>query len=274
MVSRGDFAEELRIAERAAREAGAVIMGLYGKDCRIEEKSRGHPVTAADLEADRTIREILLDRFPEDGWLSEESPESPGRLEASRVWIVDPMDGTKEFIRRVPQFTVSIALVVGKQVVLGVVFNPVEKKLFSAVRGQGATSNGCPIRVSSRQDSEGAHLLVSRSEPRGRFELLAQQFRLEPVGSIAYRLGLVAAAIGDGTMTFRSIREWDVCAGALIVEEAGGVVVDGAGKDLRFNQSDSFYRGLVASNPHLVREIQQAMGYTPAFPGASLRPAG
>ncbi|MFQ5850990.1 MAG: 3'(2'),5'-bisphosphate nucleotidase CysQ [Candidatus Binatia bacterium] len=253
------FSEELRVAEMAAREAGETIMALYGKDYRIEKKVEGDPVTTADLEANLKIQKILLGRYPEDGWLSEENKDSFRRLKAARVWVIDPIDGTKEFIQRIPQFAVSIALVVEGHPVLGVVYNPAENKLFMAVRGSGATLNDCSIRVSPREDSKGAHLLVSRTEPRRMFRSFADLYRLEPVGSIAYRLALVAGGKGDGTLTFRSIREWDVCAGAMIVEEAGGVVVDGDGRSLRFNQPDPFYRGLVASNETLTYAIQETL---------------
>jgi myo-inositol-1(or 4)-monophosphatase len=128
--------------------------------------------------------------------------------------------------------------------------------LYQAVRGGGAVLNGRPIHVSQRQEMRGAYLLVSRSEPRRRFQPFADLCRLEPIGSIAYRLAMVAGGDGDATLTFRSLREWDVCAGALIVEEAGGVVVDGGGRELLFNQQDGRYRGIVASNGLLVRGLQ------------------
>ncbi len=250
------FSEELEIAVRAAKEAGAIIMALFGKDYRIEEKSKGNPVTTADLEANRKIREIIRGRYPEDGWLSEEDMDDRKRLEASRVWVVDPIDGTKEFIAGVPQFAVSIGLVIEGYPVLGVVYNPAEEKLYRAVKGCGAFLNDQPIHISQREDMESAFLLVSRSEPRRKFQPFADLCRLEPVGSIAYRLALVAAGEGDGTLTFRSLREWDVCAGVLIVEEAGGVVVDGGGRRLVFNQEDPQYRGIVASNGILAQRLQ------------------
>jgi len=250
------FSEELEIAVRAAKEAGAIIMVLFGKDYRIEEKSKGNPVTTADLEANRKIREIIRGRYPEDGWLSEEDKDDLRRLGSSRVWVVDPIDGTKEFIAGVPQFAVSVGLVVEGQPVLGIVYNPVKEKLYRAVKGCGAFLNDQPIHISQREKMEGAFLLVSRSEPRRKFQPFADLCRLEPIGSIAYRLAMVAAGEGDGTLTFRSLHEWDVCAGALIVEEAGGVVVNGGGRGLVFNQEDTRYRGIVASNEILTQSLQ------------------
>jgi len=253
------FSEELETAERAAREAGWIIMALYGKDYRIEEKGKGNPVTTADLEANRKIQEIIRNRYPGDGWLSEEDKDNLERLTVSRVWVVDPIDGTKEFIEGIPQFAVSIGLVVEGRPVLGVVYNPVKEELFRASKGEGATLNGGPIRVSLREDVKGALLLVSRSEPRGKFRSFSDLCCLEAVGSIAYRLAQVAAGEGDGTLTFRSLREWDVCAGTLIVEEAGGVVMGRDGGRLVFNQQDTLYRGIIASNEVLAQSLQGFM---------------
>jgi len=256
VISQNHFPEELETAERAVREAGWIIMALYGKNYRIEEKGKGNPVTTADLEANRKIQEIILGRYPEDGWLSEEDKDNAQRLRANRVWVVDPIDGTKEFIAGIPQFAVSVGLVVAGRPMVGVVYNPAEKKLYQAVKGCGSLLNDHPIHVSLRQEVPGAYLLVSRSEPRRRFQSFANVCRLESMGSIAYRLAKVAEGQGDGTLTFRSLHEWDVCAGVLIVEEAGGVVLDGDGKALVFNQQDALYRGIVASNEMLARALQ------------------
>lgn len=256
MSTQNYFSDEFETAEKAAREAGSIIMALYGKDYRIEQKGKNNPVTTADLEANRKIQETIRGRYPDDGWLSEEDKDNLKRLEASRVWVVDPIDGTKEFIARVPQFSVSVALVVEGHPVLGVVYNPVEEMLYRAVSGSGALLNDHPVHISLREEVRGASLLVSRSEPRRRFQSFVDVCRLERVGSIAYRLAKVAGGDGDGTLTFRSIHEWDVCAGVLIVEEAGGTVVDGNGKRLVFNQRDARYHGIVASNGILTQTLQ------------------
>lgn len=256
MDAQDHFSEELETALKAAKEAGAIIMALFGKDYRVEEKGKGNPVTTADLEANRKIREIIRQRYPKDGWLSEEDKDDSSRLRAARLWVVDPIDGTKEFIEGVPQFAVSIGLVVEGRPVLGIVYNPAKEKLYRAVKGGGALLNDRPIHVSQRQEMQGAYLLVSRSEPRRKFQPFADMCRLEPIGSIAYRLAMVAGGEGDGTLTFRSLREWDVCAGVQIVEEAGGVVVDGGGRRLLFNQEDTRHRAIVASNGLLVQSLQ------------------
>ena len=242
------WGEELRAAERAAREAGDIIAGLYRGDYGVKEKSRGDPVTTADLMANRAIREVLAARFPQDAWLSEEDADDPRRLERSRVWIVDPLDGTREFIRAVPEFCVSIGLAVDGSPVLGVIYHPLRDELFAAVRGGGARLNGEPLRVSRPDGVDRPRLLISRSEPRRRLAELEKEFELEPMGSIAYRLAWVARGRADATLTFRRVKEWDVCAGIAIVEEAGGRTMTGDGRRPVFNRRVPVLQQLVAGS--------------------------
>jgi nicotinamidase/pyrazinamidase len=250
------YAEELETAERAATAAGAAIMGLFKGQYDVQEKSKNNPVTSADLEANRLIREIVRARFPADGWLSEEDKDGGERLAMSRVWVIDPIDGTKEFIEGVPQFAVSIAFVENGRPKAAIIFNPAQGEMYKAGAGLGAFLNGQPICVTARQAIDGARLLVSRSEPQRKFQVFVDRCELKPVGSIAYRLAKVAAGDGDGTLTFRSIYEWDICAGALMVEAAGGRVVDGSGNALVFNQREPRHRGVVAASPRLSRDLQ------------------
>jgi myo-inositol-1(or 4)-monophosphatase len=250
------YSRELATAESAGREAGAIIMGLFKGKYDVQEKSRNNPVTTADLAANARIRDIVLSTFPNDAWLSEEDKDSSRRLESSRVWVVDPIDGTKEFIEGVPEFAVSIALVVDGHPTVGVVYNPAEEKFYSGAAGQGASLNGRPIRVGARDDIHGALLLVSRSEPRQKFQVFVDRCKIRSVGSIANRLAQVAGGNGDGTLTFRTIHEWDICAGMLLVEAAGGKVVDGAGNKPVFNRPETRHRGVVAANRPLADDLQ------------------
>jgi myo-inositol-1(or 4)-monophosphatase len=251
------YSEESAVAEYAAKEAGSIIMRLFKGKFDVHEKSKNNPVTSADLAANRKIREIILGRFPQDGWLSEEDKDNRQRLSLSRVWVVDPIDGTKEFIEGVPQFAVSIGFVVEGRPKVAVVFNPAEDRFYQAAAGQGAYLNSQPIHVTPRNDIDGALLLVSRSESRRKFQVFADRCEIKPVGSIAFRLAKIAGGDGDGTLTFRSIREWDICAGVLMVLEAGGKVVDGDGKTLLFNRHEARYRGVIAANGLLADGLQE-----------------
>lgn len=258
------YSAELAIAESAARQAGAAVMGLFKGKYDVQEKSRNNPVTTADLEANRIIRETISRAFPQDGWLSEEDKDNAKRLGLSRVWVVDPIDGTREFIEGVPQFAVSIAFVVDGVPKVSVVFNPAKNRFYKAAAGHGAFLNDQSIRVTPRNDIDGALLLVSRSEPQKKFQVFVDRCDIKPVGSIAYRLAKVAGGDGDATITFRTIHEWDICAGVLMVQEAGGTVVDGSGAVMTFNRELPKHRGVVAANDLLAGGLQvmwaRAMG--------------
>jgi myo-inositol-1(or 4)-monophosphatase len=247
---------ELAVAEQAARDAGVAVMGLFKGKFEVREKSKNNPVTSADLEANRVIRECIEKNFPNDGWLSEEDSDNADRLALSRVWVVDPIDGTKEFIEGVPQFAISIGFVVDGRPKVAVVFNPAKERFYQAAAGQGAFLNGAAIHVTARAEIDGAALLVSRSEPQKRFQVFVDRCAIRPVGSIAYRLAKVAGGDGDGTLTFRTIHEWDICAGVLMVEEAGGAAVDGDGNLLMFNRQPAKHKGVVAANAELTGELQ------------------
>ena len=256
MATDFDYSAEWAAAESAARDAGALVMELFKGKFDVHEKSKNNPVTTADLEANRIIRETISRCFPQDGWLSEEDQDNTQRLALSRVWVVDPIDGTKEFIEGVPQFAISIAFVVDGVPKVSIVFNPAKDRFYKAAAGQGAFLNEEVIRVTPRNDIDGALLLVSRSEPQKKFQAFVDRCDIKPVGSIAYRLAKVAGGDGDGTITFRTIHEWDICAGVLMVQEAGGKVVDGAGATMSFNRQLPKHRGVVASNAILTAGLQ------------------
>lgn len=264
MTVEHNYDAELAAAETAAREAGALVMGLFKGKYDVREKSKNNPVTTADLEANRIIREKVRRAFPGDGWLSEEDQDTARRLGCSRVWVVDPIDGTREFIEGIPQFAISIAFVLDGVPKVSVVFNPAEEQFYKAAVGRGAFLNDRVIRVTPRDAIDGALLLVSRSEPQKKFQAFVDRCEIRPVGSIAYRLARVAGGDGDATITFRTIHEWDICAGVLMVLQAGGKVVDGSGAIMTFNRQLPKHRGVVAANNHLSTGLQsmwaEAMG--------------
>ena len=258
------LAEELRAAEGAAREAGGIIARLYRGRYQVEQKSDGDPVTTADTRANRAIRETLAARFPDDAWLSEEDADDAGRLARERVWIVDPLDGTREFIRGIPEFCVSIGLAQHGSPVLGVVYHPLRTELFSAVRGCGARLNGEPLPPAPGGGPGRPSLLVSRSEPRRRLADLAGEFDLRPMGSIAYRMASVAGGRADAAVTFRRVREWDVCAGVAVVEAAGGWAADGRGERPAFNRPEPVLERLVAASEGARAKVRALLDRAPA----------
>jgi myo-inositol-1(or 4)-monophosphatase len=244
--------QALAVAIAAAQEAGRAIRSLYGSDLTITQKGDAGPVTEADLTSNACIHRILRQSFPHDGWLSEETADRPDRLAQSRVWIVDPLDGTWEFTTGVPEFVVSIGLVIDGLAVLGVLYNPITEETFSGCLGEGAWLNGTPIVVSSTADLAMGKFCVSRTEStRGLLQGLATRLSLEPKGSIAYKCGLVAAGRYTGVFTSNPRHEWDICAGVAIIEAAGGRVTDRQGRPYCFNQPVPLQQPIVGTNKHV-----------------------
>ncbi|HXV36736.1 MAG TPA: 3'(2'),5'-bisphosphate nucleotidase CysQ [Myxococcota bacterium] len=232
------YERELTVALSAAREAGEILRGHYERGTRAWEKSADNPVTIADLESDHAIAERLHDAFPNDAILSEETLRDAARLAQRRVWIVDPMDGTKEFTQRIPEFAVSIALVEDGEPIVGAIHNPAAGVTLWATRGGGAFRDDQRVLVSRCERLEDAVVIASRTEiSRGQFAPYEGWFKeLRAVGSIAWKLACVASGDGDLNVSVAPKNEWDVCAGDLLVREAGGRYVDFDGETRRYNQ--------------------------------------
>ncbi len=253
---------ELTLAIQAAREAGETIMSYYNTDYEIKQKGYHNPVTTADHAADALLKMRLGEAFPEYGWLSEETVDSPDRLNKVRTWVVDPLDGTKEFIEGVPHFVISIALVENHQPVLGVLFNPVTDELFYAARGKGAFLNEQPIRCSIKDTPREMIILNSRSETRiGLWSRFGDLFgELRAIGSVAYKLGLTAAGKADIFASLRPKNEWDICAGHCLVNEAGGQLIDLGGKPVTYNNAKTLITpGLIAGNLEAVQKTFEVL---------------
>ena len=245
----------------ATRRAAVPVMDMFQEAIAVWDKDAGgaaagasvkNPLTEADLAADAALREGLMALLPDAGWLSEETADSPDRLERRVVWIVDPIDGTREYLEGVPQFALSVGLAVDGEVALAVLLNPARDDLFTAVAGGGTRRNGAPVRSSRLDDLEGAVLLASRSEARrGEFEPFVGRCTVRTVGSTAYKLALLAAGEGDAYFTRTPRNEWDVAAGILLCREAGLIVTDLGGAPHTFNRPSPLCRGVVGCAPGL-----------------------
>ncbi|MFP4054283.1 MAG: 3'(2'),5'-bisphosphate nucleotidase CysQ [Phycisphaerae bacterium] len=235
---------ELQTARRAALEAGDAILQIQSDGFEIARKANQDPVTTADLKANRILKVALLGAFPDDGWLSEETRDDARRLECRRTWIIDPVDGTKEYTQGIPEFCISVALVQDEEPVVGVIYNPSTQELFTSVAGGGAF---CNDRLIHADHPLGGKPLIasSRSEvSKGKWDPLADACDVRPAGSAAFKLTLVARGEVDATFTMAPRNEWDIAAGVLILSEAGGVATDRAGEEIRFNQPDPLKNGI------------------------------
>lgn len=251
---------ELSTAKRLAVEAGSVLLRHRTAPIDVLRKQGGEVVTAADREADRLICSGLRSAFPEDALLSEESADSPARLSNPRVWIVDPVDGTSDFIAGGNEFTVSIGLALNGRAVLGVVYNPVRDELFAGAPGFGATLNGVPVGVSDTADLSNARIAVSRKEWKRELQTLAPALPLVPMASVAYKLARVAAGMDDGMFYLRPRKQWDVCAGIALVAAAGGIPTLLDGREIAFNLPDpKLPLGLLATSPRLHPQLLKAV---------------
>ncbi len=249
------YERELEVVLEAAREAGEILLRHYEGGTQRWEKSKDNPVTAADLESEQAIRKRLAAAFPEDALLSEETVSDPGRVRNRRAWIVDPMDGTKEFTQKIPEFGVSIALAEAGEPVVAVIHNPPARVTVWASRGGGTWRDGERARASRVTRLEEAVVIASRTEiSKQQFAPYAGWFReLRPVGSIAWKLACIASGEGDLNVSVAPKNEWDVCAGDLLVREAGGVYVAFDGSRRVYNQARTLIEaGMAAGNPVLV----------------------
>ena len=249
---------ELKIAVGAAVKAGEIILKYYQSDYEIKDKGFQNPVTTADHASDKILKEILINAYPDYGWLSEETLDSKSRLQKKKVWVVDPLDGTKEFIEGVPHFVVSIALVDTGRPILGVLHNPVTKEIFTAYKGMGAKLNDKLIKCNVKKHTNQMVILNSRSETdKGLWNKYQDQFaRFKAVGSVAYKLGLTAAGEGDVFASLRPKNEWDICAGNCIINEAGGKLIDLNGNQRVYNLDDTLIQpGLIAGENKAVDQI-------------------
>lgn len=244
---------DLPLLIAAAREAGELALSHVGGPLDVQLKPHDDsPVTQADLAVNTHLSNMLRSARPEYGWLSEESTDDPERLTKERVFIIDPIDGTRAFIAGESSWAHALAIVENGVVLASVVYLPVMDKLYSASLGSGAHLNGAPIVTTNKAHPEEAEVLATRPSLDAAFwpgGPPAKRRSYRP--SLAYRQSLVAEGRYDAMFTFRPTWEWDIAAGALLLSEAGARITDGQGGPLRFNAAVPQAPGLLAANPQL-----------------------
>jgi 3'(2'), 5'-bisphosphate nucleotidase len=276
-ATRGEFGRELRVGLELARRAGEAALVYYGKPLRVEHKDEfDEPVTQADRTVNELIVRALRDEFPEDGVLAEESVDTDRRIGRERVWMIDPIDGTKGFIAGTGDFCVQIGLAVAGRAALGILYAPATDVLYWAARGHGAwvvrptsTADGGQkaerLRVTGESELSRMRLAESRSHRGPRMESLvtALGVRAEVRShSVGIKVGLLVEKQADLYIHLSpKTKQWDTCAPEAVLAEAGGRMTDVWGDPLRYNTPDVLNRnGLVASNGAAHEEVVARLG--------------
>ena len=247
-----DAQADLQLIEDAARAAGELAVKLRAQGLTVEYKEGDSPVSNADLAADRLLTDMLRTARPDYGWLSEETADNPDRLACRRLFVVDPIDGTRAYMRDRPWWSVSIAVVEGSRPTAGVVFAPDVAETYTAVAGEGARLNGQPIRPADTDQLEGSGMVGDiRMFQHPAWPTPWPPMRVERRNSTAYRMCLVAAGAFDGALALVRKSDWDLAAADLIASEAGAFVGDHLGQPFRYNRPEPWQPSLLCAAPRL-----------------------
>lgn len=267
-ISTLDLTQELEFVARLAREAATIVNTFYIGSSEVRYKPGDEPVTEADRSANQHIVNRIRARFPDDGILSEESKDDLARLNQTRVWIIDPLDGTKEFIARNGEFSIMIGLAVAGHPVLGVVQQPATGLLYAGAVGQGAflyeDGERVELTVSDLADIKAMTMVSSRSHRQQIVDRIRAQLNItrERVsGSVGLKVGLITRQLADLYIhPSPGCKEWDLCAPQALLEAAGGRITDCWGNPLRYNKRDvRAHNGLIATNGVLHDQVVEVV---------------
>lgn len=241
--------DDFSLLKQAVKRAGDIALDFFGSAPESKVKGDGSPVSEADIEVDRFLQNELTTVRERYGWVSEESVEDPDRCAKEIVWVVDPIDGTRAFLRHMPEWTVSAALVSAGEPVLGVVYNPVTKEFYEAVKGQGAFLNEQRIQVSdlsAQSDIRVASTIKIFDSLKNCTDL--KICRVYKSSSLAYRICQLAEGKAEVVLFKSGACDWDTAAADLILREAGGVLTTFDGIPLKFNKKSVRHNSLLATN--------------------------
>lgn len=241
--------DDLELILEVAQEASRLAMSFFGKNPRIWHKEHNSPVSEADIAVDKYLKATLLSARPQYGWLSEETADDLTRLQFERVFIVDPVDGTRSFIAGGSDWVVSIGIVERGEPLAGVLLRPVTGDVYAASRGDGATLNGERIRVGNIHMPLQARAAGVQQELPVTLPAFAQE--LPRIASLALRLARVASGEVDVAFARANAHDWDIAAADLIVREAGGILSGFDAITPRYNRASSRHEALIAAAPAL-----------------------
>ena len=238
-------------------EAGKIALNLQ-KKIKVKYKSENQPVTNADIEINNFLLEFLKQKTPNFGWLSEESIDDRSRFDSDFFWCLDPIDGTRSYILGKPEYTISLALIKNFKPIFGIVYNPSTKEYFHAEENKGAFCNKTKIKVNSKRKFEYCSLAVSNSEIN---ILKSYNFfnsnNVKRIGSIAYKIALVAKGEIDIAISLTKKNDWDLAAADLIIREAHGTIMDTNGKKIIYNTQDLKINSIMAANDSIISDLKK-----------------
>lgn len=258
MTLKQNLTEDFELLKKAVLKAGDIAMEKFGSsEFKSWLKDGNEPVTEIDLAVNQSLKETLIGARPDYGWLSEESTDDKTRLGKKYVWVVDPIDGTRAYIKGNPDFSISVALLENNVPVLGITFAPALDKFYEAAKQSGCFLNGEKVEVRKAKDLKGMRL---QSDPgyignTPRWHHPWPEMSVSKYQSFALRLAAFAAGEADAVLAARPKSEWDVAAGAVLIKEAGGVLCNQAGKPFAFNQENTRLHQIMAFSPGLREEF-------------------
>ena len=247
-----DLQDDLKLLREAALASGAIAMTYFQSELSVWDKEPNHPVTEADIAVNDYLMDFLRTARPDYGWLSEETADTPDRMNCERVFVVDPIDGTRAFMNGQPHFCIALAILDAGQPVVGVIYAPVFDELFEAVHQQGATMNGCSIQASRKNTLINGRIIGDQAmfeRPEWKKPWPPLVYPDVKPNATAYRMALVADGRWDGVLVLWSKSDWDVAAATLIVHEAGGKVSCHNGTPYQFNRKVAAQQSLIAAGP-------------------------
>lgn len=253
-IDQVSLADDLALLRDAAAEASKIALRYFGKNPGVWMKDGSSPVSEADIEIDRYLRERLLAARPDHGWLSEETADNPSRLQARRTFVIDPIDGTRAFIDGRETWCVAVAIVEAGRPIVGVLDCPAKNEVYAAAVGRGAFKNGARLTV---RQPEG-EIVVAGAKPLldAAPESLQRRWRrVSYIPSLAYRVAMVADGSLHATFVKPSSKDWDLAAADLILEEAGGKILDARGNQLSYAGKDVTHGALVAGSGELLAQM-------------------
>ncbi|MGY4623400.1 3'(2'),5'-bisphosphate nucleotidase CysQ [Bradyrhizobium sp. USDA 4486] len=257
-----DLSDDYALLIAAVRDAGTLAMRYFGASPIAWEKQGGTLVSNADLAVDAFLRGRLTNARPEYGWLSEETEDDHARLTRCRVWVVDPIDGTRAFLEGLPHFCHSVALVEDGWPIMGALYNPATDEFYEALAGRGAKLNGRPINVSARSEIAGCRMAAfapmfrhpAWREPWPEMQIIQRD-------SVAYRIALVASSNADAAFGLNPKNDWDLAAAHIVVVEAGGVMTSHDGQKMHYNRETPIQKSFLAAGHPLHAEISARVGH-------------